>query len=207
MRRHEEQILRALANDVRVLSLTQVARTWWSDTKWGRSRAKASMTELDARNWLQIHRSLARPIVELHKPLLSWSPSDASPGFEELSRTLHRRAVQAASMTSFIFASARTVAMFGLGRALSVKLTQMTHDLHVSEVYLWHRKNGLSARNWLSEDRLPRDWPLRARPDAVLTSDDAKIQCGIEYGGDYPAKRLEELHEGLSSINLKYEIW
>lgn len=207
MRRYEEQILRALANDVRVLSLTQVARTWWSDTKWGRSRAKAAMTELDASNWLQIHRSLARPVVELHQPLLSWSPQDETPDFWELSRTLHRRAAKAASMTSFVFASARTVAMFGRGRAPSVKLTQMTHDLHVAEVYLWYRTNGHSARNWISEDRLPRDWPLRARPDATLTNDEGEFHRAVEYGGDYPPSRLEELHEGLSSIHLKYEIW
>lgn len=207
MKRREEQIVRALANDVRVLSLSQVARTWWSDTRWGRSRAKTAMAVLEAEGWAQVHTSLARPIRELNRPLLSWSPGDEAPDLLELSRTLHRRARQDASMTAFVLAGARSVALFSRGRAPSVKLTQMTHDLHVAEVYLWYRTNGLPARHWVSEDRLPRDWPLRERPDATLTDDKGNIRRAIEYGGDYPAERLEELHCGLSSIGLNYEIW
>lgn len=203
----EEQILRALVNDVRVLSLTQVARCWWTDTRWGRSRAKAAMTALECEGWAQIHAALARPIRELSEPLVTWSPDDESPDVWKLSRKLHLRAMQPASMVSFVFASAQSVALFGRGHAPSVKLTQMTHDLHVSEVYLWYRTHGLPARGWLSEDRLPRDWPLRERPDAVLADDDGTIRRAVEYGGDYPPSRLQELHAGLAAMKLEYEIW
>ena len=207
MKRHEEQILRALANDVRVFSLRQVARIWWSDTRWGRNRARTAMKELDANGWLQIDRALARPLTELGSPLVTWSPNAEPPDFWALSRTLHRRANQAASMTTIVFANARAVAWFARGRAPSVKLTQMTHDLHVAELYLHYRTNGLSARNWVSEDRLPREWPLRQRPDATLTDDRGRIYRAVEYGGDYPPQRLLELHEGMASIELSYEIW
>lgn len=207
MKPREEQILRALANDVRVLSLTQVARTWWSDTRWGRSRAKTAMAELEAEGWAQIHTSLCRPVRQPQEPLLSWSPGDASPDFWRLSRKLHQRAMEPASMTTFVFASARSVALLGRGRAPSIKLTQMTHDLQVAEVYLLYRTNGLPARGWISEDRLPHDWPLKVRPDGLVTDDDAAIRRAIEYGGDYPPSRLEEMHVGLSSIELNYEIW
>ena len=110
-------------------------------------------------------------------------------------------------MTPFVFASPRSIVLFGQGRAPSVKLTQMTHDLHVAAVYLKYRAGGLSSRHWISEDRLPRDWPLRERPDATLTDDDGLIYRAVEYGGDYPPSRLAELHEGLASIELNYEIW
>jgi len=203
----EGQILRALANDVRVLSLPQVARTWWTNTRWGQSRAKAAMAELERNGWLQIHRSLARPVTELHQPLMSWATGEDEPDFWHLSRVLHKRAMQDASMTSFVFASPRTIVLFGQGRAPSVKLTQMTHDLHVSEVYLRYRTNGLSSRHWISEDRLPREWPLRERPDAVLSDDEGRVHRAVEYGGNYPPKRLAELHTALSSIELAYEIW
>ena len=207
MRPHEEQILRALANDVRVLSLQQVARTWWTDTRWGRSRAKAAMTELESLGWLQIHRSLARPIDEMQEPLMSWSPRDDRPDFWRLSRVLHKRSMQDASMTTFVFASPKSIVLFGRGRAPSVKLTHMTHDLHVAEVYLTYRRTGLSSRHWISEDRLPSDWPLRERPDAALVNDDGQFYRAVEYGGNYPPSRLAELHEGLASIELDYEIW
>lgn len=207
MKGHEEQILRALANDVRVLSLRQVARVWWSNTRWGRSRAKAAMTALDSAGWLQIKRALARPVCELQQPILNWCQGDDPPDFWEISRALHRRAAQPASMTTIVLAKMRTVAMFARGRAPVVKLTQMTHDLQVAEVYLRYRATGLPARCWISEDRLPRGWPLRERPDAVLATEDGKIARAIEYGGDYPAQRLATLHKGLASIELDYEIW
>ena len=207
MKPHEEQILRALANDIRVLSLKQVARVWWTDTRWGRSRANASMQELDSSGWLQIHRSLARPIGELEQPVMCWQPGEGTPDFHNVARVLHRRSSKAASMTAFVFAGPRTIALFGEGRAPSVKLTQMTHDLHVAEVYLHYRRSGLASRQWTSEDRLPYAWPLRERPDAALSDDAGNIYRAVEYGGDYPAKRLRALHDGFSSIQLSYEIW
>lgn len=204
---HEEQILRSLANDVRVLSLKQVARTWWTNTRWGRSRAKAAMTELERNGWLQIHCSLARPISELHHPLITWQPMDDTPDFWRLSRVLQNRAMANASLTPFVFASSRTIVLFGLGRSPTIKLTQMTHDLHVSEVYLRYRLNGLPSSQWKSEDRLPQGWPLRERPDAVLVDENNHPFRAVEYGGSYPPSRLAELHAGLSSVELDYEVW
>jgi hypothetical protein len=83
----------------------------------------------------------------------------------------------------------------------------MTHDLSVSELYLHYRKRGLPGRCWTSEARLGRDWPIKERPDAVLRDEAGAIVRALEYGGDYTARRLAELHSGLSSIGLPYEIW
>jgi hypothetical protein len=165
------------------------------------------MIELDSSDWVHIHRSLARPINQLHQPLMAWSPGDDTPDFWRLSRILHRRSMQDASLTTFVFASQRSIVLFGRGRAPSVKLTHMTHDLHVAEVYLRYRITGLSSRHWISEDRLPRNWPLPERPDATLANDDGRIYRAVEYGGNYPPGRLAELHDGLASIELNYEIW
>ena len=88
----------------------------------------------------------------------------------------------------------------------TLKLTQMTHDLHVSEVFLRYRRRGQQAA-WRSEDQLPSNWPLRSRPDAVLCNESGEIVHAVEYGGDYSATRLIELHVGFSEIDLSYEIW
>ena len=45
---------------------------------------------------------------------------------------------------------------------------------------------------WVSEDRLPRDWPLKERPDALLRNEAGDLVRAIEYGGDYPASRLTQ---------------
>lgn len=106
-----------------------------------------------------------------------------------------------------VFAAARAATLFCTGRAPSVKLTQMTHDLNVGELYLHYLRSGLPGDRWMSEDRLPRDWPIKARPDALVRNEAGEIVRALEYGGDYPVSRLAELHQGLSSINLAYEIW
>lgn len=207
MKSREEEIVRTLANDVRVLSLQQVARTWWTDTRSGRSRAKQAMLRLELDGWVQLHRSLARPVVEPRTPLVRWSPGDLAADMWSLSRTLHQRACEAASMTDFVLANAKGVALFARGPAPSVKLTQMTHDLQVAEVYLRYRAEGVPNLHWRSEDRLPAEWPLRQRPDAVLVDDGGVIRRAIEYGGDYAPSRLTELHDVFSSLDLCYEIW
>ena len=206
MRDRDEEIVRIVANTVRVLSLQQVAREWWSDTRWGRSRAKRTVEELAVEDLLHVRRVLSRPIELLKAPLLRWQHGDQEPDFESLARQLHGRAKQPARMVKIIFATPRSVALFSRHGLPTIKLTQMTHDLHVSEVFLHYRRRG-ETNAWRSEDQLPADWPIRERPDAVLCDVNGDIVHAVEYGGDYPAERLAELHDGLSWAGLSYEIW
>ena len=203
----EQQLVRALADSVRVLSLEQIARTWWSDTRWGRSRAKGTLSALTDEGWLHMQRALSRPIVSLPAPLVRWQPESLRPDLAEVARILHRRSMTNAIPLTVVFASRRAVAMFGTGRAPTIKLTQMTHDVSVSEVYLQYRSTNSSEEQWLSEDRLPHDWPIKVRPDAVLRDSQGGIIRAVEYGGDYPPSRLVELHEGIASMGIGYEIW
>ena len=64
-----------------------------------------------------------------------------------------------------------------------------------------------AADHWLSEDQLPKSWPLDVRPDAVLLDVAGEPSVAIEYGGAYSAHRLEQLHDGFVSIGLGYELW
>ena len=207
MNRHEEQIANILAESVRVMTVTQIARTWWTDTRWGRDRASAAMTRLAAEGWLHVQQALSRPIQSFVAPLIAWRRGARRPDFGAAVRLLHQRAMVAARPVKIVFAGTRAVRFFASGPAMSVKLTQMTHDLNVSELYLHYRRIGVPDRFWTSEARLPRHWPLKERPDAVLRDEAGTIVRAVEYGGDYTVSRLAELHAGLSSINLSYEIW
>ena len=207
MRPHEEQIVRAVSDSVRVLAIQQIALTWWTDSRWGRSRAKAAMASLAKEGWLRMQRVLSRPIISAVGPMLDWNCGDVVPDFAALTRTLHHRSMCDAKLITVVFATRRAVAMFGNGRAPAVKLTQMTHDLNVSEVFLHYRRSGLPTGRWVAEDRLADNWPIRQRPDAVLRDETGNIVRAVEYGGDYPPSRLAELHDGLSSIGLSYEVW
>lgn len=203
----EQEIVRTLADLVRVMTLDQIARTWWTDTRWGRSRAAASMKLLVSEGWAHMQHVLSRDIHSPTVPLIDWMPGDPRPGFREVVRILHRRAMTDAQLVRVVVASRRAVMLFSSGPVPPIKLTQMTHDLNVSEIYLHHRQLGLPAGRWLSEDRLPSDWPLRRRPDAVLRDEHGTIVRAVEYGGDYPARRLMELHDDLQSIGIGYHLW
>lgn len=207
MRSHEQQIVRVLAERVRVLTIHQIAATWWTETRWGRGRASAAMSSLADEGWLHVQQALSRPIQSFATPLVAWRPGDYRPDLAAIARSLHRRAIVNAKPVKVVFATTRAATLFCSGRAPSVKLTQMTHDLNVAELFLHYLRSGLPRDRWMSEDRLPRDWPIKERPDALVRNEAGEIIRALEYGGDYPESRLAELHDGLSSIHLAYEIW
>ena len=205
----EEEILAAITNCVRAMSVEQIARTWWTSTDWGRSRAKSTMRRLASEGWLQLQQALSRPVSELVAPLLTWQPYDCDPDFLTLSRSLHRRAKAAANSIEVVFATKKGASLFGIGSMPKITLTQMTHDLHVTEIFLNYRRHGLSSDRWIGEDNLLFSWPVQQRPDAVLRSVAGSIYRAVEYGGDYSPERLLELHGAFSSPphRLAYEIW
>lgn len=199
--------MRVLTERVRVLTIPQIAATWWSETRWGRGRARAAMNSLADKGWLHVQDALSRPIQSYDAPLVAWRREDNCPDFTAVARSLHRRAMADAKPVKVVFATSRATTLFSSGRAPSVKLTQMTHDLNVAEVFLHYLRKGLPVDRWTSEDRLPLDWPIKQRPDALLRNEADEIDRAVEYGGDYPVSRLTELHDGLSSVPLAYEIW
>lgn len=207
MKHHQRQIIKVLADSVRAMTLEQISEHWWTNTRWGRSRAKASMRELASNGWINLQNALVRKIHRPRCPLLVWKPGDVQPVFEQTARVLQRRAKFDAKFVTVAYASRRAVVFFGNGPAPSIKLTQLTHDLNVSEVYLHIFRGRESELRWLSEDRLPRSWPIRERPDAVLIDATGKVVRAIEYGGDYPASRLEQLHVSLAKAEIGYELW
>ena len=209
MTQREEEILAAITNCVRAMTVDQIARTWWTSTDWGRSRAKSAMQSLASEGWLQMQQALTRPVSELVAPLVAWQQHDRDPDFLTLSRFLNRRSKAAARLTEIVFATDKGTTLFGRGSVPKITLTQMTHDLHVTEIFLNYRRHGLSTDRWIGEDNLPFSWPVQQRPDAVLRSVAGSIYRAVEYGGDYSPERLLELHCAFASSpnRLAYEIW
>ena len=129
----EKEILVVLANHVRMLSLPQVARTWWTENRRGLRRARESAQRLAEEGWLDSYRVFSRPVAPLSEPLVVWTVSQRPPDFPQLSAWLHRRASASAAVTTVITAARKTHSLFGHGVVPSrPKLTQITHDLHVA---------------------------------------------------------------------------
>lgn len=206
----EHKVLDVLANHVRFLAVAQLARASFAgQCVSGRRAAQVALALADL-GWLRLTRVFARPLQSLRQPLCHWRHAEPGPDFAVLSRRLHQRASLPAALTAIVSATAKTCTLFGARRssAARIKLTQTTHDSQVAEVFLHYASRGLApGLHWVSEDALPDTWPIRQRPDALLVDDDAQYVRAVEYGGDYSQERLIELHLGLSSIPLPYEIW
>ncbi len=207
MTNRQIEMLRVLSSDVRVFSDRQVAATWWSDCPTGLHRCRKALKRLEQEGWLVVEKVLSRPVKLRAMPLYSWSPGDPSPDFVVHSRSLHERVLEQPRLVTICVATAKANNLLGVGRRSTVRLTQLTHELLVSQVYLHYRSLGFKNATWVSEDRLPADWRLRVRPDALLDDTNGNFARAIEYGGDYTVKRLEELHSAIASILLSYELW
>lgn len=203
-------LLDAVANHVRFLTVSQLARALFGSQLLSPRQAAKAARELTNSGWLRMSEVLARPVRPLAGPLCRWRHAAPLPDFLTLSRRLHQRASCPAALTVVVSATAKTCTLYGTMRSVppSLKLTQTTHDLHVAELFLHYVAGGLkSGQRWVGEDALPETWPLRQRPDALLIDGAGELVRAVEYGGDYSPDRLADLHDGLASIPLPYEIW
>lgn len=227
------EIVDVLSNQVRYLSLSQIASHWFShdltsddldsrclfyDKTLGAVQnsdsnairhASSLIKKLSENGWLQMAQIFCRPIMPMYRPLFEWRHTQSSPPYRELARQLGMRARSQVKITTVVCATKKAKFLFGSGESVHrPKLAQATHDLHLAEVYLVYRQRDFDVRHrWLGEEVLPLNWPIRQRPDAVLVDHDGHFIRAIEYGGNYSMERLSALHHGLESIPLAYEIW
>lgn len=203
----ETQLLETLACCLRMLSVGQIARLWWPGQSRSIRNARDSVAGLKAVGWLETPTVLSRPVRPLESPLATWIPGDPAPDVVRLSRVLQRRASMAAHQTRVVTATRKTNECFGYGGLQRIKLTQVTHDLHVSEIFVRYSQLGWGGLSWVGEDRLGDVWPLRQRPDAVLTDHEQRLRLAIEFGGNYSAARLRRLHDATCRVGIGCEVW
>src|SRR4051794_16991877 len=151
----------------RVVSLGQVAVTWWG----GRTTPAARrLRRLAAGGWLIGERLLARPLLTLEAPLFIWTPGEPPPDCGRLSYRAQSRWGRSAEPTLVWYAGPVAAARLGGHARGEVKnYCQVTHDLHVSELYLRLLRSGdPGAASWVGEDALPPGLLGPCVPDAVL---------------------------------------
>lgn len=106
----------------------------------------------------------------------------------------------------------------GRGRNRYTKLSQATHDLHVTELYIRFRAEEPDlADSWVGEDLIALDQrKFEKLADAELRADDRTLRY-LEFGGRYGAREVRNKHEYFSGAPLRpgasrrppvpYEIW
>jgi hypothetical protein len=205
----EEEILRLLCFAVRFFSLEQVARTWWSGQPREIRRARQRMRTLARNGWERPLTILARPLLKMDAPVFEWHLDGQDPDIAAVSRALRNRWKEPARDVEIFLATPRATAVMGGGALGSVRnLCQTTHDLHVSQVFLFYRENRPDqASLWVGEDSVIPLNEHEKRPDAVLLNEAKEILRVIEFGGAYKADRVQAVHDFCWQRNLPYELW
>jgi hypothetical protein len=204
----DQEILSTLTHRVRILSVAQVARTWWQGTRRPVENAAARLRALDRGGLLAAFEIVAHPEIELAGPVARWQPGEEAPDFGAVSYRLRARWTEPVRTTSVIAATAAGAALVGGVGGRRPRPSETTHDLHLAAVYL--RVCAFSpalARSWRSEALLysaggGRDEKL---PDATLS--DGHRTLVVEFGGAYRKPKLIEFHEHCAERSLPYQIW
>jgi len=203
------RLLETLCRKSRVMAESQLVRLMNIHGVENAEAAKKRLAVLTKSGWLRNSVSLAQPLLTLSSPVLNWACGQSDPNFSQLAWTLEKRFRTGMVRTRIYFPSEHAVGIFGgteKGRLRNVP--QLSHDLHVSEIYLGFLTAAPDRiRQWVSGDELKSHaQKFQKIPDAVLTADDRQF-LAIEFGGLYGPAKLEAFHTNMRERGLPYEIW
>lgn len=218
MRRHrrltltprDDEILDALSLRVRMLSLPQIARNWWSGAEHPQSAARDRLDRLVHHGWLSRTRALARQLSPFAAPQVVWSSGRWVPEFGPIAWRLRQRWSGPASIVTVYLATSRTARRFGGRRRDHIaRPFQMAHDLGTAEMFLAvRRQRPQLVSRWIDEDRLAPFRRGQKLPDAVIAAaPSAPIELVLEFGAGYSKRRLAAFHRDNEARGLPYEIW
>lgn len=206
----EEQVLDALTLRVRLLSVAQVARTWWPDSRHRNAHARRVLRNLEREGLIRRTTLCAHPELSLTTPVSTWSPGLRPPEASQLSRSLQRRWCDPPLLVDVALATQAAANFFGGVARTDPKRVEQTHDLHLSTVFLVHRsRDPLLVSHWISEGRIHRsrpDAPGEKLPDAMIQLPNGARRV-IEFGGAYRPPKLQAFHAFCEARALPYEIW
>lgn len=204
----DREILITITRKARMVSPHQAARVWWPGQAFGVQSALRRLKQLTSRGWAVELQVFAQPMLNLVAPIVTWQSGMEVPDFNVVSRSLFRRSEQTAQRIGVFAPTPLALHYFGChDRPLLNNDCHVTHDLHVTEVYLrYHLIDPGASHQWIGEDTVP-SIECRSQPDALLVDEMGRPQKAIEFGGRYPASRLAQLHHDLASLNLPYEVW
>ena len=205
----DTEILECLTHKVRMFSLEQVGKTWWWGNKHGTSNAEKRLRVLEKQGLVEIFNVLSHPEIELKKPLVLWRSGLPQADFAKISYQLKQRWPNAHLNTPVVIATSKTATRFGGHGGRRPRRAEMTHDIHVSAVFLNFKSlRSKDAKLWVSEDEFNahRDKQKGDKlPDAVLERSGGLY--AIEFGGAYEKAKLEAFHAWCEKKQMPYEIW
>ncbi|MBA3312934.1 MAG: hypothetical protein M3552_12450 [Planctomycetota bacterium] len=204
----ERQLIESLARKVRMISFEQIARTWWPRTAAGKGNARRRIAGLVREGWLSEFRVLSQPMLPLDGPESVWQPGDPAPDFGSMSWRLRSRWKGSAAPLRVFTIGRHGAALFAATSAGIKNACHVTHDLHVTGIFLRLLADEPdAAERWIGEDAFTAGRKREKRPDALLVGEAGLPVRVIEFGGAYPPQRLREFHDHCVARRLPYEIW
>ncbi len=204
------QILHALTHCVRLFSVDQIRRCWWSEISEDSTVVRDRIRLLARADWVRRARAFARPLPKISEPLFAWQPHKPVPPFDAIAWKAQSRWAEPPKSISVVVASNKACRRL-LGRqARGLRQGfQTTHDLGVAEVFLrFQQSRPEFAPLWRGERVIAH---LRRRlkvPDAVIADESLwPPKLVVEFAGAYSAQRLREFHHFCVKERLQYEIW
>lgn len=201
--------MNALTHKVRYLSGPQIAETWWSASDSGRRQARARLLQLVKMGLIERRAILAHPMLPLAEAVSEWSPGANAPDFERVAYRLQSRWKEPERQQTIYFATKAATKRFGGAAEGLVHAYQITHDLHVSAMYLRLLETSAElALRWTPEALLAPLLPRFSKiPDAAFVESSGRITRILEFGGRYDARRVGKFHEFCAKQNYAYELW
>jgi hypothetical protein len=209
MTERDREIIVALSAKIRMLSFEDILETWWPPSKSAVTNARRRLSAMVDERLLVKDRAFARPRLSLAEPVFRWKPGQEAPAFGELSWKLKSRWTEEPREITVYLATRRAAGIYGGTADGRIKNhSQTTHDIHLGALYLKLRREAPTlAAGWVGEGVLAPTRERQKLPDAILHDREGRPRLVMEFGGAYPADRLEAFHEDCAARELPYELW
>ncbi len=206
LRQRDLTLLEALALRVRLISQRQAADAFWHGHA---ANARRRLSQLASCGMVTRNVVNAQPLPEIIEPVVRWQPGLASPDADRVAYQLQTRwRFRALRPTVVYFPTPKTVLQFGGNERSQTKLTQITHDLGVTAVWLrYASQDSNMTAMWIGEDILAPTRIHQKLPDAALVDQQGEPKLLIEFGGSYGPERIVDFHDDAESRGLPYHLW
>lgn len=206
LRGRDLEILEVLSRRVRMLSLDQVAATWWGGTRNATANASRRLAALEGRGLVRRARAMAHDLPELEEPLVTWRPGDRTPYLPAVAYRLERRWSSPVRPTVLVSATRSAGSWLGGGGGRRPRESEISHDLGLAALYLRFRGEAPDrAANWVPEDLFVPGELDGFVPDAIVREGERPTL--IEFAGAYKKERLQKLHASCEQAAFPYELW
>ena len=196
------ELLEAMARKMEVISEAQITRWLDASTK----TVERLLSEWEARDWIRRRTPVFRA-CPLLGPLWHYCRHrGCAPDYRALVRRIEARHREVAPRQQPVrMATPKLCALFATEIAPQPHPQHTSHDVGLSEAYLWLRQvHPKLAARWQGERTFVRGFG-EVKEDAILHDAFGEPRLAIDFlGANYGVRRIERLHRELSQRNLSY---